>query len=318
MKRILLITMTAAVFAQAQVVQAQKPAEPGEAPPLGAAATGQNQVSRSRRPTAPPAVSGSGFSIGASFFTTGSKGDFIPPVVIRFSQPDASASAGLEEDLFVMARVISRTLERAEGKKVNYKLGVPMLLTGSGRSVRPMYIEGLGPLFMIKVNFPLMAPPKFDDKASTAPGPESEWNEAQRDVFGAALDAVWDDEASDNDSTFNEDQVVLLKKELIGALKNATNVRGLKGDEFVNIAVFGHAAPVRAKTKGGRAEAANANRGTVLTLRAKKADIDAFAGGKLDAEGFRARVTTTAYAGSGTGTTSINSWIQESTGRSRQ
>jgi hypothetical protein len=70
--------------------------------------------------------------------------------------------------------------------------------------------------------------------------------------------------------------------------------------------------------KGGRTDAANADKGTVLTLRARKADIDAFAGGKLDAEGFKAKVTTTAYAGSGTGTTSINSWIQESTGRTRQ
>ena len=46
-------------------------------------------------------------------------------------------------------------------------LGVPMLLTGSGRSVRPMYLEGMGPLFMIKVNFPLMPPAKAEEKTAS-------------------------------------------------------------------------------------------------------------------------------------------------------
>jgi hypothetical protein len=322
MKRILLLTMLAASFVQAQVGLAQKFAEPAEVPGIGAVppAPSANAASRSRKATAPATVAGGGFAPGAVFFSTGSKGDSIPPVVIRFSPPDANVSAGLEEDLFVMARVISRTLERAEAKKVSYKMNVPMLLTGSGRSVRPMYIEGLGPLFMIKVNFPLMALPKAEEKKPTAPATESEWTEAQRDVFGAD-EAAWADDDADGGSTYNAGQVELLKTELIGALKNATNVRGLKDDESVNIAVFGHAAPMRAKAgyaKGGRTDAANADKGTVLTLRARKADIDAFAGGKLDAEGFKAKVTTTAYAGSGTGTTSINSWIQESTGRTRQ
>ena len=126
-----------------------------------------------------------------------------------------------------------------------------------------------------------------------------------------------------------------MKKELVGALKIASNMRGLSPDEFVNIAVFGYAPPVRIKAfshrtvgelgtglpaasvvldKGG---AANAAKGSVLTLRARKSDIDSFAGGKLDAEAFKAKVTTTTYAGSGVGSTSINSWIQEKAGSVR-
>ena len=330
MKPILLLTMTVAAVIGTQICLAQRPLEP-EAPPLGVAAPAPGQTptrAAGRRTAAPPlpAPVGVGPPNGFTATYSSSKGDSIPPVMIRFSEPDAKG-AGLEEDLYVMARVISRTLERAEGDKVIYKQGVPMLLTGSGRSVRPMYIENLGPLFMIKVSFPLLQPPKVEEKKTAKKrAANTEWDEAHSEVFPNV--EAWVDEA-DGDSNFNGEQVELLKKELIGALKIATNMRGLKPDEFVNIAVFGYAPPVRIKAllspdanqglglparnvvvfdKGGAASAA---KGSVLTMRAKKSDIDSFASGNLDADAFRAKVTMTTYLGSGVGSSSINSWIQE-------
>jgi hypothetical protein len=184
---------------------------------------------------------------------------------------------------------------------------------------------------MIKVNFALLPPPKAEEKTTRKNVADTEWDEAHRDVFATA--EAWVDEP-DRGSSYNEEQVELLKKELVGALKSAANMRGLKPDEFVNIAVFGHAPPLRIKSfsypKTGDVgiglpatsvlyePGGGAARGSVLTLRAKKSDIDAFAGGKLDADGFKAKVTVTTYAGSGIGITSINSWIQESAGRIRQ
>jgi hypothetical protein len=287
-------------------------------------------TARSSRKVTPPLAVGGGSTAGNTFFTTGSRGDSIPPVMIRFSQPDAKSGAGLEEDLFVMARVISRTLEKAEAENLKFKMGIPMLLTGSGRSVRPMYIEGLGPLFMIKVNFALLPAPKTGEKKANAPAPDTEWQTAHQEVFGSE---EVNEEYSARTSSYKEEQVELLKKELIGALKNAANIRGLKADEFVNIAVFGHASspsnlkprnttefynPIDgppAKWEAGDLGTFGAGKGSVLTLRARKSDIDAFAGGKLDADAFRSKVATTAYFGTGSGVTSINSWIQESAGR---
>ena len=321
MKHVLLLTMTATLVATVQTSLAQRPLEPAaEAPSVGIAPVPTRPPRRLAAPTTVP---------GGNFTTTlfsNSKGDSIPPVMIRFSEPDAK-SVGLEEDLYVMARVISRTLERAEGDKVKYAMGVPMLLTGSGRSVRPMYIEGLGPLFMIKVSFPLLPPPKVEDKKTAKKrAADTEWDEAHNDVFPNV--EAWVDEP-ERGSNYNEEQVELLKKELVGALKSAANIRGLNPDEFVNIAVFGYAPPVRIKAftsptdanlgialpaagvvldKGG---AANAAKGSVLTLRAKKSDIDAFASDKLDANAFKAKVTMTTYLGSGVGSSSINTWIQE-------
>lgn len=277
------------------------PARPGRKPALSSA------------PSAPSLA-------GGTYYTTGSRGDLIPPVMIRFSEPDAKANAALEEDLFVMARVISRTLERAQADGVDYKLNVPMLLTGSGRSVRPLYIEGLGPLFMIKVNFPLLPPPKGESTNTKAPAEDSEWSTAHREVFGQA-EAVLPDEPPSRSSVYKEEKVELLKKELVGALKNASNIRGLAPDAFINIVVFGHASS-RSKTSFRNRSGDYAvdtigagfgvEKGSVLTLRAHKSDIDAFAAGKLDADAFGTKVAMTAYFGSGNGITSINSWIQES------
>jgi len=330
MKRILLFT-TAVTLVTTSF--AQRPLEPLTEPPaLGVAspAPGQPATPRSVPRRAPAAVNVAGGGLVTTLFSN-SKGDSIPPVMIRFSEPDAK-SAGLEEDLYVMARVISRTLERADGNKVEYAMGVPKLLTGSGRSVRPMYIEGLGPLFMIKVSFPLLPPPKAEAKAAKKRAAETEWDEATKEVFANV--ETWVDEP-DRGSNYNEEQVELLKKELVGALKSASNMRGLRPDEFVNIAVFGYAPPVRIKSfsspldaeqgiglparsvvldKGG---VANAAKGSVLTLRAKKSDIDAFAGDKLDANAFKGKVTMTTYLGSGVGSSSINTWIQEKAGTAR-
>lgn len=339
MKRLFLIT-AATVLCGSQILWAQRAVEPLGVPGLGGGglAPATESVAVPPRKNAKPVatvISDSATynrSSGVMTFSGGtlSRGDSIPPVVIRFSQPDAKAGVALEEDLFVMARVLSRTLERAEADQVNYKLGVPMLLTGSGRSVRPMYVDGMGPLFMIKVNFPLIPSPKAEEKTASKADHDSEWLAAQRDLSDEA-EVVYEETSSRNG--YKEEQVELLKKELVGALKNAANIRGLGAEEFVNIAVFGQSSGARVKSvtlsgKGGglgvttgslsSSELANASKGSVLTLRAKKGDIDAFSAGKLDADAFKNKVAVTAYPGSGVGISSINSWIEEkSSARSR-
>ena len=52
-----------------------------------------------------------------------------------------------------------------------------------------------------------------------------------------------------------------------------------------------------------------AGQGTVLTLRVKKSDLDAFAKGTLSLEAIQKRTTFNAYVGSGHGIASVNTWI---------
>jgi hypothetical protein len=57
--------------------------------------------------------------------------------------------------------------------------------------------------------------------------------------------------------------------------------------------------------------------GTPVALPASQGQYNDFASGKVDAEAFKGKVTTTTYSGSGIGITSINSWIQEGSSRFR-
>jgi hypothetical protein len=316
MKQILWCTIVV-VIATANSSSAQTRSEPPGAPPVADNLTpGEpSKPTRSRRAVVAPAGVPPETAQWLASLTISSKtsrGDSIPPVIMRYSEPDPQGNAELEQGLYVMARVLSRMLERADRDHVEHRLGVPILLTGAGKSVRPMYIEGIGPLFMIKVNFPLMSAPKAAPVRTTKQKPDSEWYEAERELYGTGTVDYLPDEGGN--TAYNEEQVQLLKREIITALKEAANIRGIKPDEFLSVAVFGQSAGRGRSAEGNSFVefAGTAAKGTVMTLRVRKSDIDGFAEGKVDYDGFKARVGTATYIGSGAGMTSINSWLQDS------
>jgi hypothetical protein len=310
----------------------------------------------------------------------GNDKDAIPPVVVEFSPTRLNSVDMMEEDLAVMARIIEKALDGELGaEEAPVKSGIRMWLTGGGRSVRAMYVEGVGPLFMIKVNFPLLAPPKVEEKkAEDADG--SEWEKTWRELKGVPEEETWTIPAG-RESAYNEEQVRTLKRALLSALKHAAHMRQLRPEDFVAVSVFGSSsftltktsssrskssgstsssarksrsatqdkgpadadsdspakpsavvdvqlaapaagqaelAPGATESRAGRttAKASSASKsrrdsgqGSVLTLRAKKADVDLFAKGDLTFDAFEDRVTANAYPGSGYGITSVNSWM---------
>jgi hypothetical protein len=300
----------------------------------------------------------------------------VPPILVEFANADPVVSQQMEEDLSIMTHLLSQALERGLGEEApQSKMGVRLLYTGSGRSVRAMYLGGFGALFMIKVNMPLMAAPAPNSDKSSAKATDSEWDKARREVLGLDKkeELLWMGTAN-SDVPFDSEQVDALKQTLVGALKNASNIHGLKPDEYVSIVVFGHpmapmavsfnlnAAPARAAGESGaqareadeasqssqdqlvettpapttrsgksshkstgsksstaRAVAGTSNmlvvnsaaqKGTVLSMRVKKADIDAYSGGKLNLEEFAKKISMATYGGNGFGMTSLNSWVQ--------
>jgi len=116
---------------------------------------------------------------------------------------------------------------------------------------------------------------------------------------------------------YSAEKVSNLKNALIEALKDATNIRNLKSDDSITVCVFGGSTlpgNSRAHTQmlpglpgvTGYAGTAMAGqtpfgrvrlvmRGTVLTIRAKKSDVDAFAKGKLNLDEFRKKTSLTTY-----------------------
>lgn len=295
----------------------------------------------------------------------GSSSDEVPPVLVEFSATDEKTLAALSEDLSVMGRIFERTLERGLKDDPPEVMGVPMVFTGSGRSVRAMHVEGFGALFMIKVDFPVLGPPKAEAPAKkTEPPADTEWNRTRDELFGGPEEGE-----AGSPTPFKPEQVEALKKELLTSLKEAANIRNLRPEDYVTVTVFGAPTPLgkepgktstgmrqshasgeehaavniradqrasaNANAKGkdqlettrkeldraraqlkqlniitGRVSSSRTGRpGTVLSLRARKQDIDQFAAGKLDLEAFQAKANITAYTGAGYGLTSVNSWV---------
>ena len=291
------------------------------------------------------AYGGGGFGSTTSYRSSSAK-ETVPPILLQFDSADPVASQHLEEDLTIMSHILDQALERGLGEDTPpSKMGVPLTYTSGSRSSRALYLAGVGPVFMIKVNMALMAAPPAPEKASHNPV-DNEWESARREVIDNGGKNTLTIATAAPDSRFDAEQVEALQQTLLGALKNASNIRGLKPDDFVTIAVFGQPMPVSIvtiETRGtqnsatdhlanGQKVAARGNkssrksstgtlisapnlppvaqRGTVLTMRAKIADVHEFAQGKSDAEAFAKKVTTTTYAGAGYGITSLNSWLQ--------
>lgn len=224
------------------------------------------------------------------------------------------------------------------------KLGIRFMLTGDNRSVRASYLEGFGALFMIKVNFPVLGATR-PAETKQAPPADSDWEKAKRDLAGGSTGLARNFDTGES-VEYDPNLLARLTESLLTTLKNATNIRGVKPEEFIAVAVFGtssgptrsalgalrfggggFSAPdvpaIEASTRSvveGRAQpegmpslmdAGGIHRGTVLTLRAKRSDADMFAKGELSFEAFRARVSIHAYPGNGYGITSLNSWVHD-------
>src|SRR6185369_2413066 len=107
----------------------------------------------------------------------------VPPVVVRFSGAGDDVNGAMEEDLNVMSRLIERSLERGLGdESPDVKMGIRMLYSDGGRSVRAMYLDGFGALFMIKVGFPVFAPNANEPK-EPAPAADTDWDKAKKDLY---------------------------------------------------------------------------------------------------------------------------------------
>src|SRR5437764_4633460 len=155
------ICSTAALAGQPSSGASPKPPgqnyAPGSQPPLAAVAPSPVEIKRNRATA----------SVGNPGVAYRSAGDSIPPLVIQFSSTNQNVIQEWEEDLTVMTRLIEEALQRAADEDltdVPFKLGIPITLVTANRSVRPLFLEGFGALFMIKVNFPVVPPSKIDEE----------------------------------------------------------------------------------------------------------------------------------------------------------
>jgi len=245
-------------------------------------------------------------------------------LVIRTTPTDAKTMAASEEDLNIMGRILEKALEKTgDEDDEDQAMGIRVMTMsmGSGHAKR-LQIEGYGAVFMLNVNFPLVGPTTKPVDSETAESSNSTWDEAKHEIYGRPAGADEDANADSGKEKFDTKRVERLKDSLVSALKNASNMRNIKGDESVTVVVSsgggggnewfdmtglqqnmitlkrslagissGRSGPTAVTTtitpdKTGE---------TVLTIRARKSDIDAFAKGKLSPEDFRNKTTVLVY-----------------------
>jgi hypothetical protein len=231
-------------------------------------------------------------------------------LMVLSSQPEAKTEASLREDLAVMAHILDKAAQQSldEEHRVQTVMGINVLFAPGSHSFRSLYLENYGVLFTLRVGFPLLPPPTEEKAAKEKTPEDSAWDEAKQELYGEHRDArVF---AATKAEPYSEEKVDALKEALLDALKNASHIRDLKSEEFVTLCVFGGATggpawmgrtvllgdvPNMSGVTVGRGGAAQ--RGSVLTIRVRKSDVDAFAKGELKSDQFRTRAVMSTYAG---------------------
>ena len=225
-------------------------------------------------------------------------------LVVRTGQGDVKAQSGLEEDLAVMSHLLDKALEEVPGaqRNGNRAMGIDVFFSPGASPVKSLYIDGYGALFLLKVQFPLLAPSeKHPEEKVNA---DSAWEEARQELYGQRQGNAPGEPAEE----FSEEKVDRLKETLFETIKNASNIRGLQAGDFVTICVSGgsssggRARKVRTTSPGMAGGAIDITTSTesagsrsFLTLRARKADIDRLSKGQLSLGDFQKQAQLTTY-----------------------
>ncbi len=244
------------------------------------------------------------------FRTPGPGSSSTQPLIVRFSAFDREADASLREDLPVMNRILTKTVEGGTGRggaDFRHAMGIVLSTLPGARRPQSLYLEGYGALFLLSVDFPLVASENETKETQEKPA-DSTWEEAKRELYGQRRVEVrlYADDAR---TEFDAEKVENLQTELLKVLKNAANIRELKAEEFVTVVLTGSGRPgsdrlMRSQlTTGDNARKArllalarprSAPENT-LTIRVKKADATAFSEGSIDLQEFTKRASVSAY-----------------------
>ena len=165
------------------------------------------------------------------------------PIVILSGQVGAADVAAIVEDIGVMSRIFDKALQEEFGEdyapsatKTSFSWPLDQ------RGAQGMYLQGYGTVFLMSVNFPVVSPPA-EEARKTEKGAESVWEQTKREMYapppppmpGMMVAPVGPPMAVRDDGQKAEQ----LKRALLETLKHAANMRSLKPEETIAVAVFG-------------------------------------------------------------------------------
>jgi len=249
-------------------------------------------------------------------------------LIIATSKLEETAMTEIREDMAVMARILTKAVERIAGAAGPDKaMGIQVWTVAGAREPQNLFLEGFGALFHLSVRYPLLAPPPEEEpKAEKEKPQDSTWERTKRELYGpkagaehsafhsasttairvqyADGDLLLDQDGTDQKPIeYDAGRVESLKKALLEALQNASNIRHLDPVHTITLAVQGGTQPIKrvevkseaGKLRRGVTTTAGGARQSMMTIRVKKADIDALAKGAIAIDEFTKRATVVIY-----------------------
>jgi hypothetical protein len=226
-------------------------------------------------------------------------------LVVPAADATGDQVALIREDLTIMSRLLQKTASPDGHSASRFRFDFGDLRLGGRADLDALYLDGYGAVFLLSVDYPLSSPAADEPKKAEAKEKKDEaWEKARREVAGKGEPEELDDDADPTEEPrgFDGSKVDRLKQRILGALRSAANIRGLKPQDHVVVQVSG---------KGGkRSKAVIAHSGernasvratstrrdsapSVMTFRATGKDVADFNAGRLNAEEFARGVSVT-------------------------
>ena len=217
----------------------------------------------------------------------------------RMKQEDLAAIA---EDMRVMSRIFDKKLRQAHMLAGGAFSGIPasVFFGHRGSVTEGIYLDGYGALFLMKVNFPLSAPPEPPEQKKPKKEADEIWTQTKQEIYTPEEIIQKTNKVPTPLQEYDAEKVENLKTTLLKALKHAANIRNLKPDDSVIVMVNGQGPAVATVRVTGEAYTSKALKtgfgpSAALTIRVKKSDVDAYSKGDLDLDEFRKKAVMFIY-----------------------
>ena len=238
----------------------------------------------------------------------------------------------INEDLKIMSKILQNELNQQpqktewifkDSKWVPTNPDTGTILGLNANSLNSMYLEGYGALFEMNVNYPLSIP--YEALAGESQNKENDysvWERTKQQILEpqSSSDMYYRPVKETPEIIYDSQDVENIKTSLIKTLKYASNIRALQPDESVILKIIGAEQSIRVITmrlieekKYSLTYESNGTQittvlsgnindkikslsaPTILIIRAKKSDIDAFEKDELDFDKFREKVKVFSY-----------------------
>jgi len=198
---------------------------------------------------------GRNYTVATPFATTSSGSQANDVLVIPSRQAmDAQEYKIAVENMQTMALILKKKLDMgatavAFGMLQGNQNRI-MNFTGSDDDVQAIYLEGYGALFLMTVDYPLLAPVEKKVEPKKKAG-DDVWEKARQEIkggrqgaFGITSDRLLFSRTKQSAQDYNEEKVEKLKQALLDSLRHASNMGHVDSSEWITIHITGAGQPI--------------------------------------------------------------------------